>query len=100
MSMTDTAAAAAPATPPAADSAAPPLTPEAARAQIATRIGDKEFGKKLLASDPAARAEWDALHKAGYPAAPQITSVEDANSQAAARAAELTRSDRSAPRPA
>jgi hypothetical protein len=57
----------------------------AARETIKTRIGDKEFGAKLIAQDAAARAEWDALHKAGYPAPQRITSTEDVNNQAAAR---------------
>ena len=47
---------------------------EAARAAIQDRIGDKEFRTKLLAQDPAARMEWDRLHKAGYPAPPAIAS--------------------------
>src|SRR5271154_2303165 len=60
----------------------------AARAAIEERKADLAFGKKLLAKDPAASAEWTGLHKAAYPSPQQIASVEDVNSQAAARAAE------------
>jgi hypothetical protein len=61
--------------------------PEAvsARAEIKDRIADKEFGAKLLRKDEAATKEWDALHKAGYPAPQQITSADDVQAQAAAR---------------
>ena len=99
--MSDVSPASAPATTPAAPPAAAPptaaptvgttdllgaqLSPEAAREQIASRISDKEFGKRLLAKEPAAFAEWSALHKAAYPSAQQIASAEDVNSQAAAR---------------
>jgi hypothetical protein len=58
----------------------------AARASIQERISDKEFGKRLLSKDPAASAEWAALHKAGYPAPPEIASQADVDAQAAARA--------------
>jgi 5-formaminoimidazole-4-carboxamide-1-beta-D-ribofuranosyl 5'-monophosphate synthetase len=56
-----------------------------ARAEIKDRIADKEFGAKLLRKDEAATKEWDALHKAGYPAPQQITSADDVQAQAAAR---------------
>jgi len=90
--MTDTlATASAPATAPTAASAVPAADVaaiESARATIKMRIEDKEFRTKLLAQDPAARAEWDNLHKSGYPAPPQITSTEDVKSQAETRNAE------------
>jgi hypothetical protein len=108
--MTETAAAAAPAigvtdllNAPAAPAAKPvympegfPVTPPsfnspealAARETIETRKADREFGKKLLAKDPAATAEWVGLHKAGYPAPQQVASAEDVNAQEAARSAE------------
>lgn len=44
-------------------SPAPPTTPEAARATLQTRIADKDWGAKLLASDPATRADWENLSK-------------------------------------
>src|ERR1700686_2236722 len=62
---------------------------QAARDTIRARIDEKDFRTKLLAQDPAARAEWDRLHKSGYPAVPQVASAEDVNNQAAARNAEL-----------
>ena len=33
----------------------------------------KSFGKKLLANDPDARREWDQIHKAAFPSAPEYT---------------------------
>lgn len=108
--MTDTAAAApaigvtdllnSPAPPPAAKPVYMPegfpVTPPgfnspaalAARETIEARKADREFGKKLLAKDPAATAEWAGLHKAGYPAPQQIASAEDVSAQEAARSAE------------
>lgn len=62
-----------------------PSSPEAARATIAERIADREFGKRLLEKDPAASKEWSDLHKAGYPAAPAPTSPQEVNSQHAGR---------------
>src|SRR5271168_842792 len=59
-----------------------------ARKQIEARKSDREFGKRLLANEPAASAEWTGLHKTGFPAVTQITSAEDVNSQAAAMSAE------------
>lgn len=61
--------------------AALPTTPEAARATIDARIADKAWGAKVLAGDPAARAELDMLHKieAGDP-----DSVAQAKASAAA----------------
>jgi hypothetical protein len=93
--ITAPAAPAAPATPsfmPAGFPATPEVfnAPEAvaARKEIELLKSDKEFGKRLLAKDPAAFAQWSAAHKAGYPAAQQITSAEDVNSQVAARVAQ------------
>jgi hypothetical protein len=78
-----------PVTPPAFDAA----EAVAARAEIQTKIGDKEFYKALIAekerglSGPASQA-WAALHKAGYPSPNAITSPEDAAKQADARNSE------------
>jgi hypothetical protein len=41
----------------------PPTTPEAARATLQARIADKDWGAKLLASDPATRSDWENLSK-------------------------------------
>lgn len=80
--------------------AALPTTPEAARATIDARIADKAWGAKVVAGDPAARAELDILHKieagdpdavaqakasaaAAAPAAPQKTAEQLAAESAA-----------------
>ena len=83
----------APAPAPSSQPVGMPVTPAAfdapeavaARTEIKARINDKEFYTKLKAQDPAAHAEWSRLHAAGYPPPQQIASVEDVNSQAAAR---------------
>jgi hypothetical protein len=64
------------------------LSPDAAREQIEARKSDKEFYKLLQEKDPAATKHWYDLHKAGYPTPQAVASVEDVNSQAAARNAE------------
>src|SRR5882724_3778867 len=40
-----------------------PTTPEAAQATLNERIADKNWGSKLLANDPATRADWENLSK-------------------------------------
>ena len=65
----------------------------AARATIELRKGDKDFYKALVAERASgvagpANQEWAALHKAGYPSPPAITSQADVDNQAAGRNAE------------
>jgi hypothetical protein len=43
------------------------MTPEAARMRINDLRNDAEFAKKLLNADADAKAEWDRLHKIGFP---------------------------------
>lgn len=57
----------------------------AARGRIDELKFDKAFYARLQQQDPAARAEWDGLHKTGFSAAEQVTSQADVDSQAAAR---------------
>jgi len=64
------------------------MSADQARETIQKKIHDADFGKKLLAGDAAARAEWEGLHKRGFPAPEQIASTDDVNNQAAARNAE------------
>jgi hypothetical protein len=65
----------------------------AAREEIKSRIGDRDFYKALIAErergnyGPASQA-WAELHKRGYPAATAITSAEDVAKQQDGRAAE------------
>jgi hypothetical protein len=60
-----------------------------AQAAIKDRINDKAFGDRLRSADAAiaaaAKAEWTALHKAGFPA-PEPVTAEAIGVQAAARA--------------
>jgi|SRR5215471_1703081 len=87
MTMTESANA----TPAPAEPASVPIetmSPEQARENIRAKIHDPEFGKKLLAKDPAATAEWQGLHRVGWPAQRAISSTEDVNNQQAARNAE------------
>jgi hypothetical protein len=60
----------------------------AARAEIETLKADKDFYNKLMQKDPGAHQRWSDLHKAGWPAAQQIASAEDVQSQADARGQE------------
>jgi hypothetical protein len=61
----------------ATDILAAPLTPEAARLQIDTLKGDKEFYARLNSDKPeikaAALEAWRKLHIAAYPPPPQVT---------------------------
>jgi hypothetical protein len=64
------------------------MTVDQARETIQKKIHDADFGSKLLAGDAAARAEWEGLHKRGFPTPTQVSSTEDVNNQQAARNAE------------
>lgn len=65
----------------------------AAREEIKTKIGDKEFYKTLVAerergvTGPASQA-WAELHKRGWPSQPSIASQADVDNQAKSRNAE------------
>jgi hypothetical protein len=88
----------APAPAPAWQPAGMPVTPAgfdepaavAARSEIKAKIGDKEFYQALKAerergaSGPAS-TEWAALHRTGWPAAPEVRSQADVDAQANAR---------------
>jgi hypothetical protein len=66
--------------------------PEAvsARAEIKTKIGDREFYKPMMAerergvTGPASQA-WSDLHKKAFPSPAAVTSQDDVNAQASAR---------------
>jgi len=91
----------APAAAPAWQPAGMPVTPAAfdapeavaARAEIKSKISDKEFYKALVAerergiTGPASQA-WSGLHAKGYPAATAVTSQADVDNQAAGRNAQ------------
>jgi hypothetical protein len=74
--------------PTASDLTGQTLAPEAARARIEELKGNKEFYAKIQQKDLAAHREWRELHRQGYPAAVQVASVEDVQSQEAQRNAE------------